>query len=86
MIKYEKVYVSVEIKVDTQGYENLLSLEWEDGRIFFIDKTLSERMSPPAHVGAVLTKRYDVVIEGRERTLYHETTTNRWFVEKPLII
>ncbi len=85
MIKYEKVYVSVELKVDTFGNESLLSLEWEDGRVYRIDKTFSIRMSPPQHVGAVLTKRYDVLIEGQEKILYRETATNRWFVEKPLI-
>ena len=85
MIKYEKVYVSVELKVDTFGNESLLSLEWEDGRVYRIDKTFSIRMSPPQHVGAVLTKRCDVLIEGQEKILYRETATNRWFVEKPLI-
>lgn len=85
MIKYEKVYVSVELKVDAFGNESLLSLEWEDGRVYHIDKTFSIRMSPPQHVGAVLTKRYDVLIEGQEKILYCETATNRWFVEKPLI-
>ena len=85
MIKYEKVYVSVELKVDTFGNESLLSLEWEDGRVYHIDKTFSISMSPPQHVGAVLTKRYDVLIEGQEKILYRETATNRWFVEKPLI-
>lgn len=85
MIKYEKIYVSVELRVDAFGNESLLSLEWEDGRVYHIDKAFSIRMSPPQHVGAVLTKRYDVLIEGQEKILYRETATNRWFVEKPLI-
>lgn len=84
MVRYLKVYVAVTLHVGTDGRTKPVALEWEDGKIFYIDKVFSERNSPPEHVGALLTRRYDVLICGREKSLYLETTTNRWFVEKPL--
>lgn len=81
---YEKVYVAVTLKVDREGKAIPLRFEWEDGRVFEIDRVRSEGMAPARHVGAILTKRYDITVAGRERELFVETRSNRWFVEKPL--
>lgn len=83
-MRYEKVYVAMTLYVDTSGKMKPVALIWEDGRRYSIDKVYSERNSPPEHVGAILTRRYDVSVSGREKTVYLETQTNRWFVEKPL--
>lgn len=82
---YEKVYVAVTLKVDREGNVRPLSFEWEDGRVFAVDRVLSQGMVPARHVGAILTKRFDIKVSGAERELYVETRTNRWFVEKPLV-
>lgn len=86
MVRYEKIYVAVTLFVDTEGRMRPIALDWENGRRFGIDKVISERNSPPDHVGAILTRRYDILISGRERTLYLETHSNRWFVEKPIYV
>lgn len=82
MQRFEKVYVSVDIHVDTEGMETLECLIWSDGARYAVDKTVDKRLSPPKHVGAMLTERYDVIIEGRPRTVYREKQTNKWFVER----
>ncbi len=81
MSRYEKVYIGVVIYVDTEGVETLNSLIWTDGTHYAVDKTVDRRMSPPKHVGAMLTERYDIIIEGKPRTVYREKQTNKWFVE-----
>lgn len=73
----------MEIHVDAEGNMKPAAIEWADGRKYVIDKVISERMSPPPHVGAILARRYDVMVEGREKTIFLETASNRWFVEKP---
>lgn len=84
MVRYEKVYVSVFLYVDTDGKMKPVALEWENGRRYRIEKVSSERNCPPDHVGALLTRRYDVIIGGKEKRLYLETQSARWFVEKPI--
>lgn len=81
---YEKVYVAVTLKVDREGKVIPLRFEWEDGRVFEIDRVRSEGMSPARHLWAILTRRYDITVAGKERELFVETRSNRWFVEKPL--
>lgn len=72
------------LHVDREGYMKPTAIEWEDGRIYNIERVTDERMSPPPHVGAILARRYDVIVEGREKTVFLETSSNKWFVEKPL--
>lgn len=85
MESYEKVYVAMHLYVDESGDVRPTALVWEDGRRYEIDRVLSVFASPPAHVGGVLTKRYEVEITGFRREIYLETRTNRWFVEKPVL-
>lgn len=59
-----------------------LSLVWEDGRIFAVDKVKAAEPRP-ARVGAVLPIRYTCTIAGREKWLYFEPDRMRWFVEAP---
>lgn len=83
MFRYEKVYIAVILYVGTDGRMKPIALDWEDGRRFPIDKVVSERNCPPDHVGAILTRRFDVRMEGKEKTMYLELQTGKWFVEKP---
>ncbi len=82
MEQYEKAYVSVLLSVNEEGGITPLALRWEDGRKYYFEKVLEEKFAPPPHTGGELTKRYRVLVSGRERAIYCETPTNRWFVEK----
>lgn len=77
---YRKVYVSVIVKINNEGKLKPLEIEWSDGRRFKIDRILDERQAPST-VGSILTKKYKILVQGSEKSLYVETTTNRWFVE-----
>lgn len=81
MLEYIKVYVPVWLRADVDGNITPIALEWENGRLYMIDRVVGAYMAPPEHVGAVLTKKYDVTVERRPRVLYEETHTGKWFVE-----
>lgn len=82
MKHYEKIYVAVYLKIDTNGIMKPVAIEWTDGNIFEIDKIIDERNAPPEHTGGVLTRKYRVIINGREKILYLDKQTNQWFVER----
>ena len=82
MTKYEKVYVTVFIRVDRDGYSKPVTIEWEDGTQYHISKIIDKRQAPPRYTGGTPTIRYTVQVQGRTRELYHETFYNKWFVEK----
>lgn len=72
--------MSVIVKITDEGKLKPLEIEWRDGRHFKIDRILDERQAPST-VGSILTKKYKILVRGAEKSLYLETTTNRWFVE-----
>ncbi len=83
-----KVYVEVIASFDVNGEVNPLSLKWEDGRIYEIDKILDVRPTASLKGGGAGT-RYLVRINGQERYLFCEgqNVMNRhsfcrWFIEK----
>lgn len=79
---YRKVCVEVTAKFSREGGIKPLSLTWEDGRKFEIDRVKAvERAS--ARVGALLPVRFTCLISGKERWLYLEPEAMRWFVEAP---
>lgn len=82
MEQYEKVYVAMLLYIDPDGYMKPVTLEWTDGTRYSIDRITDERNAPPEHTGGVLTRKYRVKIRGKEKTLYLDKRTNRWFVEK----
>ena len=84
MVQYEKVYVAMFLYISDEGYMKPVAVEGTDGTRFDIDKITDERNAPPEHTGGVLTRKYRVVIKGREKVLYLDKQTNKWFVEKPL--
>lgn len=81
-MNYEKVYVVVYLKISIDGYMKPISIEWTDGTLYEIDKIIDERNAPPVHTGGVLTRKYRVVIMGKEKIIYLDKQTNRWFVER----
>ncbi len=73
-----KVYVDVIAKTDKNGLTHPLSITWEDGQVYEIDRVRTRRRAAATKVGGV-GLRYTVVIRGRETYLFHEE--NKWFVE-----
>ena len=73
-----KVYVEVTAKFDTGGNITPLSVTWEDGTVYEIDRILDKRRA--ASLKAVgIGMRYTCRISGRQSYLYYEDP--RWFVE-----
>ena len=82
MVNYEKVYVSMLLHIDDEGFMKPVAIEWTDGTRYDIDKIIDERNAPPEHTGGVLTRKFKVIIKGREKIIYLDKQTNRWFVER----
>lgn len=80
-MNYVKIYVSVLAEFSASGGLKPLSLTWDDGRKFSIDRVkYIERK--PCKSGGILPMRYTVLIDGQERYLYYVRDDARWFVEK----
>lgn len=75
----QKVYVEVLARFDREGNMRPLSIRWEDGHIYEIDRVLDVRRGASLKAGGT-GMRYTVRI-GRSRTmLYFEDPA--WFVER----
>lgn len=72
------------LHINEAGVMNPVAVEWTDGIKYEIDKIIDERNTPPEHTGGVLTRKYRVIIKGKEKIIYLDKQTNKWFVEKPL--
>ena len=71
-------YISVIAKMDSLGNVSPLSIIWEDGREFVIDKILDKR--PKASTkGGGKGIRYTVRIKGQEKYLF--LNEYLWFIE-----
>ena len=73
-----KVYVEVTAKFDTEGNITPLSVTWEDGTVYEIDKVLDQRRAASLKAGGI-GMRYTCRILGRESYLFYEEP--KWFVE-----
>ncbi len=74
-----KIYVSVELIVDEEGGILPISIIWEDGHKFSIDKVTDVRYAASQKAGGIGT-RYTCMIMGQQKYLYFEDP--KWFVEK----
>jgi hypothetical protein len=74
-----KRYVAVTARHAEDGSVTPLSVTWEDGRVFAIDRILDCRQAASLKVGGNGV-RYLVKIAGGETFLYYEGP--RWFVEE----
>lgn len=77
----EKMYVAVSAMIDTDGVATPLSITWEDGRTYNIDRILNRRQATSLKVGG-RGVRYLVRIGGRDTFLFFENP--RWFVERKI--
>lgn len=73
-----KVFVEVTAKFDTEGNITPISLLWEDGTIFEIDRVLDKRRAASLKAGGIGI-RYTVRINGKQSYLFYEGP--KWFVE-----
>lgn len=83
-----KVYVRVTADFDPEGRLAPLSLVWEDGTRFEIERVLDMRPAPAQKAGGQ-GDRYTIRVRGRESYLFFEHSTDaddpaigRWFVER----
>ncbi len=77
-MNFKKIYVEVQLRVKADGSVRPLSILWEDGIVYTVDKL--RRVVPTASLkvgGGGM--RYTVVIEGKDRYLFEEN--GKWFVE-----
>ena len=74
----EKIYVAVTLKTNTEGVNRPLTIEWNDGHIYEIDKVRNIVRAASTKVGGCGI-RYTISVLGKETYLFQED--NRWFVE-----
>lgn len=77
----KKVHVFVNANFPAEGGAVPLSVRWEDGREFFIERVEKVERAP-ARVEALLPLRYTCRIRGMRKFLYFEIEKLRWFVER----
>jgi len=70
--------VEITAKHDINGNVRSLSIKWEDGRVFEVDRVLDVRQAPSLK-GAWLGIRYTCRICNKEVYLFDDE--GRWFVE-----
>lgn len=73
-----KKFISVIARFTEDGKVLPLSIEWEDGRSFDIDKIVDIRKAASLKAGGIGT-RYTCRILNKERYLYLDE--NRWYIE-----
>ena len=73
-----KVFVDIIVKFTKEGTTIPLSVIWEDGRMFDIDRVLDIRRAASLKAGGQ-GMRYKCRIRGRETFLWYED--GKWFVE-----
>lgn len=75
---YKRVYVDVLTLFDKEGNIIPVSIKWEDGKFFDIDKVIQVKRAPALKAGG-MGMRYACSVEGKETYLFFEDP--RWFVE-----
>lgn len=78
-MKELKVYVKVIAEINESGSVHPVSVIWEDGRKFNIDKITDIRRAVVTKVGGTAI-RYTVLINGRQTYLFCDE--GKWFVER----
>lgn len=73
-----KVFVGVVVKYNEAGEAKPLSIEWEDGRVYEVDRVLDIRRAASTKVGG-MGIRYTCRICGKQTYLFEDE--NRWYVE-----
>lgn len=73
-----KVYVTVVAEIDEDGNKRPLSIKWEDGRIYTVDKVTDVRRAVAVKVGGTAI-RYTIRVNGKTTYLFEDD--GKWFAE-----
>ena len=79
VLNMSKVFVEITAIHDINGNVRPLSIKWEDGRVFEVDRVLDVRQAPSLKAGG-LGIRYTCRICNKEVYLFDDE--GRWFVER----
>lgn len=75
-----KVFVETIVKFDIEGNMMPLSITWENGHIYEIDKITDVRRAASLKAGG-MGWRYACVIEKKETYLFYDLCDKKWFVD-----
>lgn len=75
----EKTFIQVTAEFDADGRMRPVSLKWENGRVYSIDKVIDVRMAAALKAGGQGI-RYTCKIQGKMVYLFCDE--GRWFIEK----
>ena len=78
IIDHKKVYVEVSLKIFPEGEVRPLTITFEDGIVYEIDRLKHRCRAHATKVGGTGI-RYTIVIDNRETYLFEDD--ERWFVE-----
>lgn len=78
IIDHRKVYVEVTLKISPEGEVRPLTITFEDGIVYEIDRFKHRCRAHATKVGGTGI-RYTIVINNRETYLFEDD--DRWFVE-----
>lgn len=76
-----KVFVGVVAETDAEGEVRPITIVWEDGRKFSVDRVTDIRRAYATKVGGTAI-RYAVVINGKSTFLFYDD--GKWFVESKI--
>jgi len=76
--QHRKVYVEVQVRVSPEGEVRPLSITFENGKVYEIDRLKHRCRAHATKVGGTGI-RYTVMIRGQETYLFEDE--GRWFVE-----
>ena len=76
-----KVFVGVVAEIDAEGEVRPITIVWEDGRKFSVDRVTDIRRAYAMKVGGTAI-RYTVVINGKSTFLFYDD--GKWFVESKI--
>lgn len=83
-----KVYVNVKVVFNKEGQMRPRAFEWEDGRVYKIDRVTEIKQAAAQRCGGQ-GDRYTIIVQRKERQLYFERSASltgdnigRWFIER----
>ena len=76
--KYRKVFVEVTLKVSPEGETRPLTITFEDGKVYHIDRLRQRCRAHSLKVGGTGI-RYTIVINNQETYLFEDD--GKWYVE-----
>lgn len=74
----KKVYVDVVARIDSDGSVTPLTVIWENGKKYEIDRVYSVQRAYATKVGGTGI-RYEIVVSGKKTYLFEDE--GKWFVE-----